>query len=254
MGKKNETSNLNPKPSQNNSNVRVSMDTTTDYYILEVKLDWDGDATKGTITATDEWWERKLTEVPEAAKFLEKGLDNADLLDIMFKDTAATGNLAWAPSSGVLPSDLETPEEGLGNASGDLSSPVDDDDEVETPSLTQPTQDKGKKRVSISSLHGKGKKGGAATMLTHQLSRICEAVELRNSSSLMEPRSSIRDVMERVCTLDGAEKGSNLYLMAARIFQKREKREMFVVMGEPHLQLKFLKDEAELLGRHYFTT
>ena len=179
-------------------------------------------------------------------------MDNADLLDIMFKDTAATGNLAWAPSSGVLPSDLETPEEGLGDASGDLSSP--DDDEVETPSLTQPTQDKGKKRVSISSLHGKRKKGRAATMLTHQLSRICEAVELRNSASLMEPRSSIHDVMERVCTLDGAEKGSNLYLMAARIFQKQEKREMFVVIGEPHLQFKFFKDEVELLGGHYFTT
>jgi hypothetical protein len=180
-------------------------------------------------------------------------LDNADLSDIMFKDTAVTGNLVWAPSSGVLPFDLETPEKGLGDASSDLSSTVDDD-EVETPSLTQPTQDKGKKRVSISSLHGKGKKGGAPTMLTHQLSRIYEAVELRNSASLMELRSSIRDVMKHVCTLDGTEKGSDLYLMVACIFHKREKREMFVVMGEPHLQLKFLKDEAELLGRHYFTT
>ena len=91
-------------------------------------------------------------------------------------------------------------------------------------------------------------------MLTHQLSRICEVVELRNSASLIEPRSNISDVIEHVCTLDGAEKGSDLYLLTARIFQKREKREMFVVIGEPHLQLKFLKDEAELLERHYFTT
>ena len=90
-------------------------------------------------------------------------------------------------------------------------------------------------------------------MLTHQLSRMCDAVELRNSASSLKPRSSIRDVMERVCTLDGVEKGSNLYLMAVRIFQKREKRDMFVVMKEPHLQLMFLKNEAELLGRQYFT-
>ncbi len=62
-------------------------------------------------------------------------MDNVDLLDIMFKDTTTTGNLARAPSSGVLPSNLETLEEGLGDASGDLSSPVDND-EVETPSLT----------------------------------------------------------------------------------------------------------------------
>ena len=90
-------------------------------------------------------------------------------------------------------------------------------------------------------------------MLTHQLSCIYDTVELRNSASSLEPGSSIHDVMERVCTLDGVEKGSNLYLMVARIFQKREKREMFVVMEESHLQLMFLKNEAELLGRHYFT-
>ena len=137
-------------------------------------------------------------------------MDNVDILDIMFKDTAATRNLAWTPSSGVLPADFETPTEG--------------DEDVETHDLTQPpnstqtTQDKGKKRALTSSVHGKGKKGGGALMLTHQLSRICDAVELRNSASSLEPGSSIRDVMERVCTLDGVEKGSNLYLMAARIF------------------------------------
>jgi hypothetical protein len=130
----------------------------------------------------------------------------------MFKDTEATGNLAWTPSSGVLPADFKTSTEG--------------DEEVETHDLTQSlnftqtTQDKGKKRASTSSIHGKGKKGGGALMLTHQLSRICDAVKLRNSASWLKSGSSIYDVMECVCTLDGVEKGSNLYLMAACIFQK----------------------------------
>ena len=52
-------------------------------------------------------------------------MDNIDLLDIMFKDTTAIGNLAWTPSSGVLPTDFETPIEG--------------DEEVETHDLTQTT-------------------------------------------------------------------------------------------------------------------
>uniref|UniRef100_A0A2N9IJD7 Myb/SANT-like domain-containing protein n=1 Tax=Fagus sylvatica TaxID=28930 RepID=A0A2N9IJD7_FAGSY len=204
MGKKNETLNLNPKPSQNNSNVRAQWtpqqitifceacvdekDWVTWNKIkgIETRLGWD--AAKGTIASTDEWWERKLAEVPKASKFQEKGLDNLDLLDIMFKDIAATRNLAWTPSSDVLPASFETP-------------------------------------------------GG-----------------VRNSANLQESGSSIHNVMERVCTLDGVEKGSDLDLMVACIFQKGEKREIFVVMGEPHLQLKFLKDEAELLGRHYFTT
>jgi transcriptional regulator len=56
-----------------------------------------------------------------------------------------------------------------------------------------------------------------------------------------------------VCTLEGVEEGSDLYRIADRIFQNREKRDMFVVMEKPHLQLMFLKDEAELLGGRHFS-
>ncbi|KAL4611088.1 hypothetical protein ACB092_08G099200 [Castanea dentata] len=192
----------------------------------ETGLGWD--VAKGTIAATDDWWERKLMKVPEAAKFREKSLEN-------------------------------TPKEGLGDTSADSSSPNDDDDihEDETPNLTQPpnpTQRKGKKRVLPSSTQNKGKKGGMTLQFTQQLSRICDVVELRNSTFSVEPSSTIRNVMEHVCTLDGIEKGSELYLMVARIFQKREKGEMFVMMEEPYLQLQFLQEEARLLGGHYFAT
>ncbi|KAK9998760.1 hypothetical protein SO802_018363 [Lithocarpus litseifolius] len=73
-----------------------------------------------------------------AAKFREKGLENVDLLDIMFKDIATMGYLAWAPTSSVLLDDIETPKEGLGDTSADSSSPNDDDDvpEDETHNLT----------------------------------------------------------------------------------------------------------------------
>ena len=79
-------------------------------------------------------------------------------------------------------------------------------------------------------------------------------MELRSLAFSVEPSSTIHNVIERVCTLDGIEKGSKLYLMAARIFQKWEKKEMFVMMEEPYLQLKFLQEEARLLGGHYFGT
>ena len=103
----------------------------------------------------------------------------------------------------------------------------------------------------LSSTQGKGKKGGIALKLTQQLSRSCDVVELRNA---VELGSTICNVMERVCILDGIEKGSKLYLMAARMFQKQEKREMFVMMREPHLQLQFLQEETGLSGGHYFGT
>ena len=98
-------------------------------------------------------------------------MENIDLLDIMFKYIVAIGDLAWAPTSSVLPNDLETPKEGLGDTSTDSSSLNDDDDvhEDETPKLTRPpnpTQKKGKKRVLPSFTQSKGKKGGTALQLT----------------------------------------------------------------------------------------
>ena len=73
--------------------------------------------------------------------------------------------------------------------------------------------------------------------MIQQLSRICDVVELRNSTCSVEPSSTIRNVMERVYTLDGIENGSELYLMATCIFQKRENKEMLVMIEEPYLQL-----------------
>ena len=66
----------------------------------------------------------------------------------------------------------------------------------------------------------------------------------------MELSSTICNVMERVYTLDGIEKGSGFYLMAAHIFLEARERDMFVVMEEPYLQLQFLQEEARLLGGH----
>ena len=66
----------------------------------------------------------------------------------------------------------------------------------------------------------------------------------------MELSSTICNVMERVYTLDGIEKGSGFYLMAAHIFLEARERDMFVVMEEPYLQLQFLQEKARLLGGH----
>ncbi|XP_075658961.1 uncharacterized protein LOC142628810 [Castanea sativa] len=121
---------------------------------------------------------------------------------------------------GVLPDDVEKLKEELSDTSVNSSSPKknddDDDDEDENPNLS--TQDKGKRRTLLSSTQGKGKKGGIALKLTQQLSRICDIAELRNSACSVEPSSTIRNVMEHVYILDGIEKGSELYHMAARIF------------------------------------
>ncbi|XP_050241913.1 uncharacterized protein LOC126690829 [Quercus robur] len=81
---------------------------------LDTSLGWD--AVKGTIRATDDWWDRKLKELPKAKKFREKGLQNLEQLNIIFRDVAATGVAAWTPSSNTLPPTM--PQEGAGNSDG----------------------------------------------------------------------------------------------------------------------------------------
>ncbi|KAG6700996.1 hypothetical protein I3842_08G142000 [Carya illinoinensis] len=65
----------------------------------ETGLGWD--PVKKTIDATDEWWEKKLQEIPEADKFRNAGLAHISKLDIMFRGITAIGEEAWAPSFGL---------------------------------------------------------------------------------------------------------------------------------------------------------
>jgi hypothetical protein len=109
-----------------------------------------------------------------------------------------------------------------------------------------------KKRVGTV-MQSKGKKAGIASKLLNELSKISNAVELK-AISQANSSSSIREVLKRMCTLDGVEEGSDFHRMAARIFQNKEKREVFAVLEKPHLQLMFLKDEAKSIeNRHFFT-
>ncbi|XP_045800427.1 L10-interacting MYB domain-containing protein-like [Trifolium pratense] len=64
-------------------------------------LGWNSE--KNTVDAPDEWWENKILENPLYGKFRDKGLPFAQELTTLFKDVVATGEFAFAPSSGILP-------------------------------------------------------------------------------------------------------------------------------------------------------
>ena len=216
-----------------------------------------------------------MQEVAEASKFREKSLDNLHLLDIMFRDTVATGESAWTPSSGGLPTNFEIPVEVLGDSSDELSPQYDHDDIerlnlTQTPNSrqppnptqttnptqplnpTQPSQEMRKKQIGTV-MQSKGKKVGTVSKLLNELSKISNAVELK-ATSQANSNNSICDVLKRVCTLDGVEEGSGFRRMVARIFQNKEKREVFAVLEKPHLQLMFLQDEAKSIDNRYFFT
>ncbi|KAL6328079.1 hypothetical protein AAG906_033353 [Vitis piasezkii] len=70
-----------------------------------------------TINASNEWWDKKLKENPEAIKFKTKGLKNVEQLDILFKDIIATGEGAWAPSQGFVGQDVDDSSKSVENRS-----------------------------------------------------------------------------------------------------------------------------------------
>ncbi|MFQ6657943.1 hypothetical protein Gotur_027420, partial [Gossypium turneri] len=61
---------------------------------------------KRTVDASDDWWESRLKVVPQAQKFRTSSIDPEfeRKLDQMFMGIVATGDKAWAPSSGTVPS------------------------------------------------------------------------------------------------------------------------------------------------------
>ncbi|XP_075477387.1 uncharacterized protein LOC142518486 [Primulina tabacum] len=62
----------------------------------ETDLGWDHN--KMTVQADNSWWEDKIKENPEYAKFRYSGPKNLDLLENIFKGSIATGYAAIAPS------------------------------------------------------------------------------------------------------------------------------------------------------------
>ncbi|XP_050287997.1 L10-interacting MYB domain-containing protein-like isoform X2 [Quercus robur] len=208
---------------------------------LDTGLGWD--AEKGTIAAPDEWWDLKLKELPKAKKFREKGPQNLEQLDIMFRDVAATGVAAWTPSSNTLPPTM--PEEGAGDSDGssefkdnqcDMSLDIDSLQQGQT----SQSRSSGQKRTSVSiPSQKKKKKIGGAAMLDDRMCQLITACQNRSEGTSRESPSSIDNVMTIVRALPGVE--SSFVVQASYILLKKSRREMFLTFKDPEVQLEWLQ-------------
>ncbi|KAK3221512.1 hypothetical protein Dsin_008537 [Dipteronia sinensis] len=149
----------------------------------ETGLGWD--PIKQTIDASDEWCTKKLK------------------LDILFKHVAATGDGAWAPSSGFVPINDGPTMEGLlhmdhvHDQEENFNININDSEWLDNinvdadayANVTQ-TQDNGKKRKKMVVT-----KVGAAVKLSKQLDRMYDSMDkfVENKS---EQNCSISEVME----------------------------------------------------------
>ena len=93
--------------------------------------------------------------MPETAKFRAKGLQNADQLDILFKDIEVTEDGAWAPSQGFVPQSTEGNSSRYVGENDDTYKDMEHNNtEYSIHTVEDYTQGKGKKRKGNSAITG----------------------------------------------------------------------------------------------------
>ncbi|TXG65297.1 hypothetical protein EZV62_006572 [Acer yangbiense] len=211
----------------------------------ETGLGWN--AKLKTIDASEEWWHRKLQVHPNAAKFRKEGIDLATMekLDRMCKNTIATEDHAWSPSSGVLPSDSSNTDtiQVESTADSEESVPVDVTQDVES------VEKGGNKRMinkynTLGVRDRKGKnvvarEGGKVKTSTISTKSIATS-QVQNDTVC-----SITEAMQKLISKTGLKPSDELWLFASRLFSMKDKKEVFSLLEDPEDMLTWLRYEKE---------
>ncbi|KAL5999249.1 hypothetical protein ACLOJK_040699 [Asimina triloba] len=168
-----------------------------------------------------------MHEIPEASKFREKGLPFHDDMDILFKDVVATGDRAWAPSSGVFPYDTAGDEgksdednEGLDHNYVSENITITNSPNVIKVDASNSIREKRKRNKQIGETENF--KRSNATRITRCMEQLVEAMQSRASQSMKtkEEKASVESVIEIVRELPEMEEGRKYYVVDADIIFK----------------------------------
>ncbi|KAI5585082.1 hypothetical protein BDE02_06G122400 [Populus trichocarpa] len=179
--------------------------------ISETGVGWSAEL--GTIAAPDEWWKAKNQEIRGARKFRHVGIDPTlcSKYDIMFTNTVATDQYAWAPSQG-----LNSDEDGLQEGSGDSE---------------EDTQ-----AISLGA--------GRGSHLFARLDKLVDSVSTKSecTSTVLDKKGcSIEEVMKEFHSIEEVVFDSELYCFAIEFFMVRSRREMWAAIGDMDRKFQWLK-------------
>ncbi|XP_012478792.2 L10-interacting MYB domain-containing protein-like [Gossypium raimondii] len=197
---------------------------------------------KKTVDATEEWWAAKIQENPDFKGFKKKGIEPRlnELMWQMFGGIVATGENAWAPSSGVLPSGIPMGDDAPNEEFGDSDKHSNENEGIppdEVPS--KPSHEiPNRRKQTLGAVHGKGKKSSSSRKssritLTTQIEKLCESMASPRKSvtEIIFPHSqyTISNAMDALRALgDEIPKKDELYYFATKMFQIPVKREVFL--------------------------
>ncbi|GMP47487.1 hypothetical protein CsSME_00015190 [Camellia sinensis var. sinensis] len=212
--------------------------------LLRGETDLGRDTLTGAISASDEWWSKKLERYLDVAKFEGMPLQFTEDLDILFSDTTATGEWTYTLSSGVMPHTDETVEE--------FHTPHDaefhDDAGLEAVHPFELNKKRPSNTDGSSTKSKTKKKFTGATLLNKTLDRIVNVVK---SSSAISTQTSLRysliaECLAKLESILGVSSDDKLYVWAARLFLRDKHRECFMTLPTDEVRLRFLKLEIEM--------
>lgn len=232
--------------------------------IFETGVGWSNEL--GTISASDEWWKAKIQEIRGAKKFRQSGIEPSLHMkfDRMFSNIVATGEYAWAPSSGVLCDDnagvakdpnanKEQPnlEEGSGDSKEDgipnFTDGVCNMVRGVNMSSSSNTRSNGKRkereRVEVQARKKKRSSGIGMQLLSRQDQMVDSMSNNSDSTSINRDKKgfSIREVMTELHSIEGVHIGDDFHGFASEFLGFRRNREMWSTMGTLENKMKWLQ-------------
>ncbi|KAK9006884.1 hypothetical protein V6N11_019215 [Hibiscus sabdariffa] len=189
-------------------------------FAKETGIDWD--SVKNTVDASNEWWEQKIAVY----------------------DVAATGEFAWAPSSGILPN-------GLGGNEGDKEdvyrpSPIDLDMEEDSGDSEDASVGATNEFTGINlnssqgtinqSTEGKRRRVGQAKKFKKKKFNVNEQIDEGvsvtanscKSRDVREASTSIGEVLDELQTLDGVANDPVFHTNCCQLVMFKPTRETFI--------------------------
>ncbi|KAK5833081.1 uncharacterized protein LOC108451523 [Gossypium arboreum] len=158
----------------------------------------------------------------------------------MFGGIVATGENAWAPSSGILPSGVPMGDNTLNERFGDSDEHSNKNEGIcLNEVLSNPSQEiPNQRKQTLGVVHDKGKKSSSSrkssrNTLTTQIEKSCDSMASPRKSvnEIIFPHSqyTISNAMDALHALgDEIPKKDELYYFAIKMFQIPVKREVFL--------------------------
>nr|KAJ0222837.1 hypothetical protein LSAT_V11C200058550 [Lactuca sativa] len=194
--------------------------------------------TRSLIEASLEWWEEKIKENKDYAKFRDTDLSIFDeKYALLFRDSVAIGDQTMTPLQFQNNSNLN--EENM-EGKRDSDEINLDDDEPLFPSFPKSSSTKRKKKMSFSNNRSTKSK---SSVYEEKVDALLEAISTKSTQTFPQnnPSPTIPDCMAIVIKFPKFREGTKEFSQALATFTKKENHDAFMFPMTDEAKIEFLK-------------